>query len=49
LEGRQYGQWQLGFYSDSRRTGASNPTYTIFALSKRGAKNLSANWSTVAG
>jgi choline dehydrogenase-like flavoprotein len=29
--------------------GASNPTYTIFALSMRGAENLSANWSTVAG
>ncbi len=29
--------------------GASNPTYTIFALSMRGAENLSANWNTVAG
>jgi choline dehydrogenase-like flavoprotein len=29
--------------------GASNPTYTIFALSLRGAENLAANWSTVAG
>jgi choline dehydrogenase-like flavoprotein len=29
--------------------GASNPTYTIFALSMRGAENLSANWRTVAG
>jgi choline dehydrogenase-like flavoprotein len=29
--------------------GASNPTYTIFALSMRGAENLAANWSTVAG
>jgi choline dehydrogenase-like flavoprotein len=29
--------------------GASNPTYTIFALSLRGAENLAGNWSTVAG
>ena len=29
--------------------GASNPTYTIFALSLRGAEQLVANWSTVAG
>jgi choline dehydrogenase-like flavoprotein len=29
--------------------GASNPTYTIFALSQRGAEQLAANWSTVAG
>jgi choline dehydrogenase-like flavoprotein len=29
--------------------GASNPTYTIFALSRRGAEHLAANWSTVAG
>ena len=29
--------------------GASNPTYTIFALSLRGAEHLAANWSTVAG
>jgi choline dehydrogenase-like flavoprotein len=29
--------------------GASNPTYTIFALSMRGAENLAGNWSTVAG
>src|ERR1700719_851179 len=29
--------------------GASNPTYTIFALSMRGAENLAKNWSTVAG
>jgi choline dehydrogenase-like flavoprotein len=29
--------------------GASNPTYTIFALSLRGAETLAANWSTVAG
>jgi len=29
--------------------GASNPTYTIFALSMRGAEHLAANWSTVAG
>jgi choline dehydrogenase-like flavoprotein len=29
--------------------GASNPTYTIFALSLRGAEQLAATWSTVAG
>ena len=29
--------------------GASNPTYTIFALSLRGAENLASTWSTVAG
>jgi choline dehydrogenase-like flavoprotein len=29
--------------------GASNPTYTIFALSLRGAEHLAGNWSTVAG
>jgi len=29
--------------------GASNPTYTIFALSMRGAENLAKTWSTVAG
>ena len=29
--------------------GASNPTYTIFAVSVRGAENLAKNWSTVAG
>jgi choline dehydrogenase-like flavoprotein len=29
--------------------GASNPTYTIFALSQRGAEQLAANWGTVAG
>ena len=29
--------------------GASNPTYTIFALSLRGAEHLAKNWSTVAG
>jgi choline dehydrogenase-like flavoprotein len=28
---------------------ASNPTYTIFALSLRGAEQMAANWSTVAG
>jgi choline dehydrogenase-like flavoprotein len=28
--------------------GASNPTYTIFALSLRGAEQLAAKWSTVA-
>jgi len=27
--------------------GASNPTYTIFALSLRGAEQLAANWGTV--
>jgi choline dehydrogenase-like flavoprotein len=30
-------------------SGASNPTYTIFALSQRGAENLAANWASVAG
>jgi len=30
-------------------SGASNPTYTIFALSLRGAENLAANWRTIAG
>jgi choline dehydrogenase-like flavoprotein len=30
-------------------SGASNPTYTIFALSLRGAENLAANWGTIAG
>jgi choline dehydrogenase-like flavoprotein len=29
--------------------GASNPTFTIFALSLRGAEQMAANWSTVAG
>jgi len=29
--------------------GASNPTYTIFAVTLRGAEQLAANWSTVAG
>ncbi len=29
--------------------GASNPTYTIFALSQRGAEQLADKWSTVAG
>jgi choline dehydrogenase-like flavoprotein len=29
--------------------GASNPTYTIFALSLRGAEQLLANWGSVAG
>jgi choline dehydrogenase-like flavoprotein len=30
-------------------SGASNPTYTILALSLRGAEHLAASWSTVAG
>jgi choline dehydrogenase-like flavoprotein len=30
-------------------SGAVNPTYTIFALSLRGAEHLAANWSAVAG
>jgi choline dehydrogenase-like flavoprotein len=30
-------------------SGASNPTYTIFALSLRGAEQLAATWNTVAG
>jgi choline dehydrogenase-like flavoprotein len=29
--------------------GASNPTYTIFAVSLRGAENLTKNFGTVAG
>jgi choline dehydrogenase-like flavoprotein len=29
--------------------GASNPTYTIFALSLRGAEQLASTWNTVAG
>jgi choline dehydrogenase-like flavoprotein len=29
--------------------GASNPTYTIFGLSLRGAEHLAANWAAVAG
>ncbi len=29
-------------------SGASNPTYTILALSLRGAKHLAANWKTIA-
>jgi choline dehydrogenase-like flavoprotein len=29
--------------------GASNPTYTIFALSLRGAEQLAAKWGSVAG
>jgi len=30
-------------------SGASNPTFTIFALSLRGAEQLAAKWNTVAG
>ena len=33
-------------FCDRRRV---NPTYTIFALSLRGAEQLASNWSTVAG
>ena len=29
--------------------GASNPTYTILALSLRGAEHLAKNWSSIAG
>lgn len=29
--------------------GASNPTYTVFALSLRGAEHLALNWGAVAG
>jgi choline dehydrogenase-like flavoprotein len=29
--------------------GASNPTYTIFALSQRGAERLADKWRSVAG
>ena len=32
-----------------RPAGASNPTYTIFALSLRGAEQLAANYASVAG
>ena len=28
---------------------ASNPTYTVFALSLRAAENLVTNWSSIAG
>jgi choline dehydrogenase-like flavoprotein len=28
-------------------SGASNPTYTIFALSLRGAEQLAASWGSV--
>jgi choline dehydrogenase-like flavoprotein len=34
----------LGIFATS---GASNPTYTIFALSLRGAEQLAASWGTV--
>jgi choline dehydrogenase-like flavoprotein len=30
-------------------SGAPNPTYTIFALSLRGAENLAKNWGNFAG
>ena len=30
-------------------SGAPNPTYTIFALSLRGAENLAKNWGAFAG
>ena len=33
----------------SSRPGASNPTYTILAVSLRGAEQLATKWSTVAG
>ena len=29
-------------------SGASNPTYTIFALSLRGAEQLASDWNTIA-
>ena len=29
--------------------GAPNPTFTIFALSQRGAERLAANWGALAG
>ena len=29
--------------------GASNPTYTVFALPLRAAENLANNWSSIAG
>ena len=28
--------------------GASNPTYTIFSVSQRGAEHLASNWGTIA-
>ena len=28
--------------------GASNPTYTIFAVSQRGAEHLASNWASIA-
>ena len=39
--------WQAP--ASSPTAGASNPTYTIFALSLRGAEQLATKWSTVAG
>jgi choline dehydrogenase-like flavoprotein len=30
-------------------SGAPNPTYTILALSLRGAENLAQNWGSIAG
>ncbi len=30
-------------------TGAANPTFTLYALSLRGAEQLAANWSSIAG
>jgi len=39
------GSEMLKFYF----SGAPNPTYTIFALSLRGAEHLAANWGAVAG
>ena len=35
--------------ASSPTSGASNPTYTIFALSLRGAEQLATKWATVAG
>ena len=32
-----------------RTSAAVNPTYTIFALSLRGAEQLAANWASVTG
>jgi choline dehydrogenase-like flavoprotein len=29
--------------------GASNQTYTVFALSLRAAENLATNWGSIAG
>ena len=35
--------------ASSRPTSAANPTFTLYALSLRGAEQLAANWSSIAG